>query len=665
MRPEERLSVSTASRMIAPGELPSFLRAEEGFRSLVEHLPVVVYVDALEGTATPVYISPAIERVLGFTVEEWLATPDMWIRQLHPGDRERVLAAAEESNRTAEPFVEEYRSAARDGRWVWIHEESVLIRDPEGTPLHWQGVMLDISAQRDAEVRRREAEERLREVEDRFRTLVESIPAITYIDEFETGETAYLSPQAETVLGYTANEWNNAYWRSIVHPGDRERVFAEDARTDETGEPFRMEYRMSASDGRVVWVRDEAILLRDAEGRPAFWQGVMYDVTQQKEAEERLRVAEAKYRSVAENIPAVVYIEPVEEGLGTDYVSPQFEAIAGYPPERLTEEEGFWESILHPDDRERVLAEDRRSFETGEPFNTDLRIVRADGEVVWVHDEAVLIRDEDGTPLFWQGFFHDITQKKQAEEELERALVAEREAAEQLRALDEMKNAFLTAVSHELRTPVSAILGSALTLDQLDDSVVTAEDRNGLVKAIIGKAQKLNGLITDLLDIDRLTRGIIEPRRRPMDVAEVVHRTLADIGLSSDRRLIVATEPVMVAGDPSMVERIVENLLSNAWRYTPPGTTVWVRAEAADGGAFLVVEDDGPGIPEEIRDELFEPFRQGPNAIGHSPGVGVGLSLVARFAELHGGWARVGVREGGGASFRVFLPDTATPAPGV
>ncbi len=664
MRPEEHLPVPIAPRMIVPGELPAFLRAEEGFRSLVEHLPLVVMVEALEGTSTPIYVSPAIERVLGFTVEEWLAEPNMWVRQLHPEDRDRVVAASDEGDRTGEPFVAEFRMAARDGHWVWIHEESVLIRDARGEPAYWQGVMLDISVQHDAELRRREAEGRLREVENRFRTLVESIPAITYIDGFETGETAYLSPQAETVLGYTMNEWNNAYWRSIVHPDDRDRVFAEDARTDETGEPFRIEYRLSASDGRLVWVRDEAVLLRDAEGEPAFWQGEMYDVTEQKEAEERLRVAEAKYRSVAENIPAVVYIEPVEEGLGTDYVSPQFEAITGYPPERLTEEQGFWESILHPDDRERVLAEDRRSFETGEPFNTDLRLVRADGGVVWVHDEAVLIRDEDGTPLFWQGFFHDITEKKRSEEELERALVAEREAAEQLRALDEMKNAFLTAVSHELRTPVSAILGSALTLDQLDESVVTAEDRSGLVKAIIGKAQKLNGLITDLLDLDRLTRGIIEPRRRPMDVADVVHRTLADIGLSSDRRLIVATEPVMVSGDPSMVERVVENLLSNAWRYTPPGTTVWVRAEATDGGAFLVVEDDGPGIPEEIRDELFEPFRQGPNAIGHSPGVGVGLSLVARFAELHGGWARVAEREGGGASFRVFLPDTPALAPG-
>jgi signal transduction histidine kinase len=113
---------------------------------------------------------------------------------------------------------------------------------------------------------------------------------------------------------------------------------------------------------------------------------------------------------------------------------------------------------------------------------------------------------------------------------------------------------------------------------------------------------------------------------------------------------------VSVEADPAKVERIVENLLANAARHTGPETGIWVRVWAEPEGAVIAVEDDGPGVPAELQHAIFEPFRQGPTASPHSPGTGIGLSLVAMFTELHGGRAWVQDREGGGASFRVFLP---------
>jgi signal transduction histidine kinase len=112
-----------------------------------------------------------------------------------------------------------------------------------------------------------------------------------------------------------------------------------------------------------------------------------------------------------------------------------------------------------------------------------------------------------------------------------------------------------------------------------------------------------------------------------------------------------------MALDAAKVERIVENLVANAVRHTPEGSSLWVRVQRSDDGVTIVVEDEGPGVPPDLREAVFEPFRQGPAKESvHSPGVGVGLSLVARFAELHGGRAWVEERPGGGASFRVFLP---------
>jgi two-component system sensor histidine kinase MtrB len=121
-------------------------------------------------------------------------------------------------------------------------------------------------------------------------------------------------------------------------------------------------------------------------------------------------------------------------------------------------------------------------------------------------------------------------------------------------------------------------------------------------------------------------------------------------------------EPVVAWVDPAKVERVVENLLTNAGRHTTPDTPVWVRVVRRDEGVLLTVEDAGGGVPRELRAALFEPFRQGPAAAAHAPGVGIGLSLVARFAELHGGRAWVQDRPGGGASFQVLLPDHADPA---
>ena len=124
----------------------------------------------------------------------------------------------------------------------------------------------------------------------------------------------------------------------------------------------------------------------------------------------------------------------------------------------------------------------------------------------------------------------------------------------------------------------------------------------------------------------------------------------------------MVAEPVVARVDAAKVERIVENLLVNADRHTTPDTPVWVRVVRRDEGVLLTVEDAGGGVPQELRAALFEPFRQGPAAAAHAPGVGIGLSLVARFAELHGGRAWVQDRPGGGASFQVLLPDHADPA---
>jgi signal transduction histidine kinase len=176
-----------------------------------------------------------------------------------------------------------------------------------------------------------------------------------------------------------------------------------------------------------------------------------------------------------------------------------------------------------------------------------------------------------------------------------------------------------------------------------------------MVVAIAENALKLQRLLSDLLDLDRLTRGALRPRLVATEIGDLVRRVVADSDFLHDRPVEVEVHQMVFKVDAPKVERILENLLSNAIKYSPEHSPLWVRVERVPDGAQITVEDLGPGVPEEFRAHMFEPFRQGENAVSHAPGVGIGLSLVARFAELHKGTAWWEKRPGGGSRFCVLL----------
>jgi PAS domain S-box-containing protein len=219
-----------------------------------------------------------------------------------------------------------------------------------------------------------------------------------------------------------------------------------------------------------------------------------------------------RYRVLSEQIPAVLYSEVHTLGGAVVYESPQYQKLFGYTPKEATQPD-FWKSLVHPDDREWVLAENERVDRTGDPWSVEYRVLSKDGGVMWLRDHAVLVRGQPGEPDYWQGYYIDVTEQKQAEEALRQALEREhqalereRQAASQLRALDDMKNTFLDAVSHELRTPLATVIGIALTLQRTGSSLPAA-DTADLVDRLVANAGKLDRLLADLLDLDRLSKG--------------------------------------------------------------------------------------------------------------------------------------------------------------
>jgi PAS domain S-box-containing protein len=247
-----------------------------------------------------------------------------------------------------------------------------------------------------------------------------------------------------------------------------------------------------------------------------------------------------------------------------------------------------------------------------------------------------------------------VVERSRAQRELEDALLREREAVNRLRAVDALRNTFLQAVSHDLRTPLAAIVSLAQTLER-KGGALGPEQIEQFTRRISANARKLGRMLVDLLDLQRLEGGALQLRREPTDLADLVGRLLAESDLPARHPVHVHAEHFLAEVDPSKVERIVDNLMTNAMRHTLAGTELWIRVERTDEGALVAVEDAGDGVPFAIREDIFGLFRRGSSP--HEAGTGIGLSLVRKFAELHGGRAWVQERDGGGASFRVLLPD--------
>ncbi|MDQ2672646.1 MAG: PAS domain S-box protein [Actinomycetota bacterium] len=295
---------------------------------------------------------------------------------------------------------------------------------------------------REAQVRRdrERAEKELMRSEDRFRHLVEQIPAVTYVQEPIDSDTpkaiTYMSPQYEAMLGYPPEKemLDEEHWLRVLHPDDRERVLAEELRTDETGEPYRIEYRQIARDGRVVWVRDEATLIRDEEGNALYWLGVQYDITEQKRTEEEFRKSEERFRATFEQ--AAVGIVQVGLDGGWLRVNDKFCDIVGYDREELGTVSVF--QLISPEDVERDFDRGVRML-AGElrDYTEEKLIVGKGGRRVWINLTVSLVHDDADEPRYFIAVAEDIGKRKQAEEERQRTQEQLRQSEERFRVLSQ------------------------------------------------------------------------------------------------------------------------------------------------------------------------------------------------------------------------------------
>ncbi len=372
-----------------------------------------------------------------------------------------------------------------------------------------------------------------------------------------------------------------------------------------------------------------------------------------RENEERLRLA-----------IEVARIGAWEWHLASDHVtwSTNPEALFGFPEHAFDSDRRLFDA-LHPDDKATVEQAMATTLETG-VYQADYRLVRPDGSIVWLTGRGRLIADSNGTPERVVGITRNVTEDREAALEREGLLREARRARQEAETSSRTKDEFLAMLSHELRNPLNVIAGGLSILERAGSPAEpTARTRALMARQV----HHLTALMDDLLDVARLTSGKIALSCRPLDLGAAVAgclATLTDANLLSRHTCRRTIASVWVEADQTRIEQIITNVVTNAIKFTPAGGEVSVVVSVDGDDAVLRVEDSGAGIAPDLLPRVFDLFVQGERTIERAAGgLGLGLTLVRRLTEMHGGTVTASSEGiGHGASFTVRLPRIA-PAP--
>jgi PAS domain S-box-containing protein len=507
------------------------------------------------------------------------------------------------------------------------------------------------------------AESALREAEAKYRTLVEQLPMIVYITPAEDlGAMTYVSPQIEDLLGYSAESWtrDTRFWRQILHPDDRERVLAEVERVNASREPFKMEYRMVAGDGRVVWLRDRSRLVMDKQGDPQFWQGLMIDISETKQAQAALQAAHdelevqvqertaalteanALLQTLMDNMPDHIYFKDAQSRFIRNSRS-QAKMMGLDDPAGAVGKSDF--DFFPQAHAQRSFDEEQQLIESGQALvNFEERVVWPDGRLTYVSTTKLPLRAKDGAVIGTFGISRDITQRKAAEQALQIA-------NSKLEAANKELEAFAYSVSHDLRAPLRAIDGFSSIVMEEHAAHLPPETQRYL-SLIRKNTQQMGMLIDDLLAFSRLGR-------HPLNLQEVapaalLKQVIEDLLLHEKSRRVdwVLGDLPACRADPALLRQVFVNLLSNALKYTRQREVTRIEVGALNGdrpdsGPTYFVKDNGVGFQMEYYEKLFGVFQRLHRAEDYE-GTGVGLAIVQRIVHRHGGqvWAEAEVDQG-------------------
>jgi PAS domain S-box-containing protein len=608
-----------------------------------------------------VFRSHRWKEMRGLQADDLTDTPEEWVKGIHPDDRDSVMTAfANHLAGHTEFFEMEYRVLHKNGSYFWILDRGKALRDKTGQVIRFSGTETDIS-------RRKQAEMENQLLRERLQFVLSSSPAVIFSCKPDGNyATTFISDNIANLTGYTAEEFvaDPDFWVDHIHPDDITRVFAELAHLV-AHESHIHEYRFLHQDGSYRWLQDGLRLVRDGQGNPLEIIGYRVDVSDRKRTEEKLQDLNSALYNTVEGI-SYLDIDGYYLSVNRAYAN-----LCGYEPEELVGRP--WQQTVHPENVPAMTVAYQQMLKLGK-VNAETRGIRKDGSVFYKQITMVMACDEQGNLKGHHCFMKDISDRKQAEEELRQTNERLGFINRELERATRLKDEFLANMSHELRTPLNAILGMS---EGLQESVFGElnERQHQSIATIERSGRHLLELINDILDLSKIEAGKLELEIASVSVNRLCNSSLTFVrqqAIQKNLHLVTEIPPDLgeIAVDERRLRQVLINLLNNAVKFTQTGGSITLKVQLnkstekkdpllTQSGATICfsVIDTGIGIATEDIGKLFQPFVQIDSRLNRQhAGTGLGLALVKQIVELHGGSITVSSKLSQGSCFTVCLP---------
>ena len=612
-------------------------------RLVIDTIPTLVWSCRPDGAFD--YVSRRWSEYTGISAQDAMGSG--WMAAYHPDDigkhQEKRLA----SMVSGEPVINEVRLRRADGQYRWHLIHGVPLHDTSGNIVKWYGAAADIED-------RKRIEQALRRSERELRDLIETMPAMA-VAALPDGSQTFVNRRWMEYTGLSAEHTEGSGWKTAIHPDDFERWLKLWRACLANGQPFEDEARFRrASDGEYRWFWTRGVPLVDEQGNVTGWYGLGLDIQDRKTAEqerERLlqleRQAERELQLTIDTIPAIV-VRHRRDG-SPEFLNQTWRTYTGLSQDSWQGQR--WAVAVHPDDAPKVEAAWRAHLPTGQPFEMEQRIRRADGEYRWFLSRRVPLRDENGQVIRWYAAAHDIDDQKRAERALQTAQ-AELAHVTRVTTLGEMS----ASIAHEINQPLAAIVTNAeAILRLLSRDVPDLPEAQAGVADVIKDARRAGEVIRRIRDFSKKA----QPQMMQLDINEVVEEAARLIRHEALQHGVTlqfefASDLPPVRGDRIQLQQVVVNLAVNGMEAMTSiqDRELIVRTERDQSDRILVaVADAGIGIEPENLDRVFAAFHT-----TKPGGLGMGLAICRSIIEAHGGRLWVDANVPRGTIFRFTVP---------
>jgi PAS domain S-box-containing protein len=614
-------------------------QAKRALDAVLEQMPDVFY--RTDPAGNLLMLSPSAEELLGYRTNELLGKP-LASFYLEKNGREKFLEALRENNGT----VTGYESALRhkDGHVVWVSTNARYYRHPNGEFAGVEGITRDITAKRamltELENYKQHLEvlvaQRTRDLEDsqaRLTHLLKSSPVMIYACKLldDSLVPVYCSENISDLFNLNPEIFlhERYFLNRNIHPDDSEKVLAGRQQLLAKG-VCTLEYRFDTGKGNYRWIQDELRLVRDDDGNPQEVIGCWLDITDRKNIQRDLQSSEQRFRTLVENITDGIFVHSLD-GKFID-VNKQACINLGYTRDELLKMSvPDIEKGTEPDNLRKIWPE----LEKGKVASIYGMHKRKDGSTFPVEVNISLI--EMGNQTCVIALARDVTRRKQVEN--------------RLREINSELESFAYSVSHDLRAPLRSVNGFCnILLDEYTDQL--DETATSYLKRIVDASKKMSNLIDDLLLLSRVSRKDLEPEE--IDLSKMFQDSLEQVTATDPGREITSNiqTGLSIHADKGLMNVVVNNLVSNAWKYTSLKEEAKIEffSRTQHGETVYCLRDNGAGFNMDYIEKLFLPFQR-LHAEDEFEGSGIGLATVQRIIRRHGGRIWAEAKEGEGASF--------------